>query len=327
MVSTMKAEGTYPVSEDGGVTTSPATHAVFTLELDTYSSQMRSPANYKIGDAEAAAGTYDSADHPAVLDAVPETVWTLSGSTITKYESTSVEEEQPAEEAAEQPVAEAAAEPAAAPVAEAAAEAPAALLAEPAVIPSDDGGTEMTFNPDGTYRFWFAAYSIEDLGAWTYENGVLTLTDKNGKASSGEGDPIKLHYAYSGSDQLTGDYTIPASTFAAPAAEAAAEPAPAAEATAAEAPAALLAEPAVIPSDDGGTEMTFNPDGTYRFWFAAYSIEDLGAWTYENGVLTLTDKNGKASSGEGDPIKLHYAYSGSDQLTGDYTIPASTFAK
>ena len=108
-----------------------------------------------------------------------------------------------------------------------------------------------------------------------------------------------------------------------------AEPAaePAAEATAAEAPAALLAEPAVIPSDDGGTEMTFNPDGTYRFWFAAYSIEDLGAWTYENGVLTLTDKNGKASSGEGDPIKLHYAYSGSDQLTGDYTIPASTFAK
>ena len=83
----------------------------------------------------------------------------------------------------------------------------------------------------------------------------------------------------------------------------------------------------MIPSDDGGTEMTFNPDGTYRFWFAAYSIEDLGAWTYENGVLTLTDKNGKTSSGKGDPIKLHYAYSGSDQLTGDYTIPASTFAK
>ena len=316
MVSTMKAEGTYTVSEDGVVTTSPATHAVFTLELDTYSSQMRSPANYKIGDAEAADGTYDSADHPAVLDAVPETVWTLSGSTITKYESTAVEEEQPAEEAAAEPVAEA-------PAAEA--EPAAEKAAQEVTIVSDDGGTEMTFNPDGTYRFWFAAYSIEDLGAWTFENGVLTLTDKNGKTSSGEGDPIKLHYAYSASDQLTGDYTIPASTFAAPAAEAAAEPA--AEATAAEAPAALLAEPTVIPSDDGGTEMTFNPDGTYRFWFAAYSIEDLGAWTYENGVLTLTDKNGKASSGEGDPIKLHYAYSGSDQLTGDYTIPASTFAK
>ena len=171
----------------------------------------------------------------------------------------------------------------------------------------------MTFNADGTYRFWFEAYSIEDVGTYAYENGVLTLTDKNGKASVGEGDPIKLHYAYSDSDQLTGDYTIPAEALTFGAA------APVTEAPAAEAPAA---EPVVIASDDGGTEMTFNADGTYRFWFEAYSIEDLGMYTYENGVLTLTDKNGKASVGEGDPIKLHYTYSDSEQLTGDYTIPA-----
>ena len=44
MISTMKAEGTYTVNEDGTVTTSAADHAVFTLELDTYSGQMRSPA-------------------------------------------------------------------------------------------------------------------------------------------------------------------------------------------------------------------------------------------------------------------------------------------
>ena len=74
--------------------------------------------------------------------------------------------------------------------------------------------------------------------------------------------------------------------------------------------------------------MTFNPDGSYRFWFAAYSIEDLGTWTYENGALTLTDVNGLAYTADGDPIKLHYGYSGApDQLTGDYTIPAETFAK
>ena len=72
-------------------------------------------------------------------------------------------------------------------------------------------------------------------------------------------------------------------------------------------------------------EMTFNADGTYRFWFAAYSIEDLGTYTYENGVLTLTDKNGKQSVGEGNPVKLHYAYSDSDQLTGDFTVPVSAF--
>ena len=403
MVSVMKAEGTYTVSGDGTVTTAPADHAVFTLELDTYSSQMRSPAKYQIGDAEMADGTYDSADFPAVLDRIPETVWTLKGTAIGGYQVAAVEANE--EETIELP-AEAAEEPApAAPSAvipsddgntsltlsadgayvfefaaygiadqgtytyengiltltdkngkksvgegdpiklhytysdsdqltgdftihanafefgaAAADTAPAALLTEPAVITSDDGGTEMTFNPDGSYRFWFSAYSIEDLGTYTFENGVLTLTDKNGKQSVGEGDPIKLHYAYSDSEQLTGDYTIPADTFAAPVAETVEE-------TPAESvPVALLSEPAVIPSDDGGTELTFNPDGSYRFWFSAYSIEDLGTYTFENGVLTLTDKNGKQSVGEGDPIKLHYAYSDSEQLTGDYTIPADTFA-
>ena len=290
MISIMKAEGTYTVNEDGTVTTSPAEHANFQLELDTYSSQMRSPAQYKLGDAEAADGTYDSAEHPAVLDAVPETVWTLSGSSIAGYQVVA-----PEEEAVEEP---------------AATEAPAEPVAASAVITSDDGGTTMTLSADGTYQFDFAAYSISEKGTYTYEKGILTLTDKNGKTSVGEGDPIKLHYTYSDSDQLTGDYTIPADTLN----FASAEAAPVAEAPA--------AEPVVIASDDGGTEMTFNADGTYRFWFEAYSIEDVGTYAYENGVLTLTDKNGKASVGEGDPIKLHYAYSDSDQLTGDYTIPA-----
>ena len=290
MISIMKAEGNYTVNEDGTVTTSPAEHANFQLELDTYSSQMRSPAHYQLGDAEAADGTYDSAEHPAVLDAVPETVWTLSGSSIAGYQVVA-----PEEEAVEEP---------------AATEAPAEPVAASAVITSDDGGTTMTLSADGTYQFDFAAYSISEKGTYTYEKGILTLTDKNGKTSVGEGDPIKLHYTYSDSDQLTGDYTIPADTLN----FASAEAAPVAEAPA--------AEPVVIASDDGGTEMTFNADGTYRFWFEAYSIEDVGTYAYENGVLTLTDKNGKASVGEGDPIKLHYAYSDSDQLTGDYTIPA-----
>ena len=407
MVSVMKAEGTYTVSEDGTVTTAPADHAVFTLELDTYSSQMRSPAKYQIGDAEMADGTYDSADYPAVLDRIPETIWTLKGTAIAGYQvaADEVNEEETNELPAEAAVEPVPAAPSAVipsddgntsltlsadgayvfefaaygiadqgtytyengiltltdkngkqsvgegdPIklhytysdsdqltgdftihtnafefgAAAADIAPAALLADPAVIASDDGGTEMTFNPDGSYRFWFAAYSIEDLGTWTYENGALTLTDVNGLAYTADGDPIKLHYGYSGApDQLTGDFTIPAATFAASAPAAETEEAAPAE----EPAAALLTEPAVISSDDGGTEMTFNPDGSYRFWFAAYSIEDLGTWTYENGAVTLTDVNGLAYKADGDPIKLHYGYSGApDQLTGDYTIPAATFA-
>ncbi|MBQ6527104.1 MAG: hypothetical protein IJI38_01135, partial [Clostridia bacterium] len=283
-----------------------------------------------------------------------------------------------------------------------------APIAEPVTVKSDDEGTEMTFNPDGTYRFFFSAYTIEDLGTYAFENGVLTLTDKNGKTSVGEGDPIKLHYTYSDSEQLTGDYTIPASVFAAPAQEAPAEEVPAAETPAEEVPAAETpaeevpvaetpaeevpvaetpaeevpaaetpaeeapaekapaeelpaeempaeevpaeetpavevpaeetpaeeeteadvpaAEPVTIKSDDEATEITFNPDGTYRFFFSAYNVEDLGTYTFENGILTLTNANGVEAVAEGDPLKLHYVTAVSDQLAGDYTIPAETFA-
>ena len=300
MVSVMNAEGTYTVNEDGTVTTSPASHAVFELALDTYSSQMRGPASYKLGDQEMADGKYDSAEYPVVLESVPETIWTLnSDKTIEAYVSASVpEEETPVEEPAP---------------AEEAAKAPAV---EGVTIPSDDGGTEMTFNSDGTYRFWFGSYSIEDLGTYTYENGVLTLTDVNGKESSGEGDPIKLHYTYSGSDQLTGDYTIPADSFH----FGAEEPAPAEDSAA---PAEKAGITAI--SDDHGTTLTLFNDGSYRFWFEPYSVEDLGSWQIADGVLTVTDKNGKETAAEGNPYRLHYTYSDSDQLTGDYTISADIF--
>ena len=191
----------------------------------------------------------------------------------------------------------------------------------PVTFKSDNDITEMTFNTDGTYRFWFEAYSIEDLGTYTFKNGVLTLTDINGKTSVGEGNPIKLHYVYSGNNQLSDDYTIP--TTALGIGVASVSDVPVEAAPAAEAPAA---EPIVIASDDGGTEITFNPDGTYRFWFEAYAIEDLGTYTFKNGVLTMTDKHGKTSMGKGDPIKLYYTYSDSEQLTGDYTIPSKYFS-
>ena len=290
MISQMTAEGTYTVNEDGTVTTSPAAHAVFELALDTYSSQMRGPASYKLGEDEMADGKYDSAEYPVVLESVPEAVWTLNGDmTIAAYAIPS--DEEPVEEPSEQP-----------------SEEPAAPAAEGVVITSDDGGTTMAFNPDGTFAFDFAAYSIHEEGTYTYADGKLTTVNKNGAEAVGEGDPIKLHFVSGTSDQLTGDYTIPASTF---------------DFGGAAAPAA---EPVTIVSDDGGTKIVFNPDGTYSFLFESYNIEDKGTYTYENGILTLTyEGSDKQLTGEGDPIKLHYVYSGSDMLTGDYTIPVSTF--
>ncbi|MDE6590271.1 MAG: hypothetical protein K2K53_08045, partial [Oscillospiraceae bacterium] len=174
-------------------------------------------------------------------------------------------------------------------------------------VASDDGATSMTFHSDGTYVFAFEAYGIEDVGTYSYEGGVLTVTNANGDAVTAEGDPLKFHYVTAVSDQLTGDFTIPAADLT-----------------------ALLGggdapggDGLTVTSDDGATTMTFNADGTAKFEFAAYGVEDTATWSYEGGTLTVTNANGTEMTAEGDPLKLHYVTSVSDQLTGDFTVPAA----
>ena len=283
LVLTMNATGSYTDNGDGTYTTSMPDHAVFEMETDTYSSQMKGAAQMNVNGNEED-GVYDSNDEPAVLDFVPETVWTLSGGEIVSYFNPAEESEagEPSEEAAS-----------------------GEATAETGVtFPSDDEATTLTFYPDGSYRFYFAAYDIEDLGAYSYEDGVLTITDANGAETTAEGDPLVFTYAYSMSDQLTGSFTIAAAdlTFESAAGEEADN---------------------VFPSDDGATTMTFLDDGTYVFAFEAYGIEDAGTYTFAGGVLTVTNVNGDEVTAEGDPLTFHYVSGVSDQLTGDFTIPAN----
>ena len=280
LILTTVATGTYTDNGDGTITTSAAEHAVFTMQTDTYSQQMKGAAQMNVGGNDAD-GVYDSNDEPAVLDFVPETVWTLDGSAIVTYKAAGEAEEEPTEPAEAQGL----------------------------VVTSDDGGTTLTFNPDGTYAFDFEAYGIHEEGTWTYEGGVLTVTNGNGDAATADGDPLHLHYVSATSDQLTGDYTIAAADLAAVLGGEAAQ-----------------GEPVVITADDGATTLTFNPDGTFTFFFEAYGVEEAGTWSYENGVLTVTNPNGDAVTAEGDPMALHYVTAVSDQLAGDYTIPASLLA-
>ncbi len=95
------------------------------------------------------------------------------------------------------------------------------------------------------------------------------------------------------------------------------EPAPSLE------PDVEVTEIVTVSSDDGATTLTFYSDGTYRFFFELHSIEDKGTYTYEDGVLTVTNVNGLEMTAEGDPLKLHYVTAVSDQLTGDFTISAA----
>ena len=76
MILTTNAEGPYTENEDGTITTSVPTHAVFEMETDTYSSQMKGAAQMNVNGNDAD-GVYDSDEEPAVLDFVPETIWTL----------------------------------------------------------------------------------------------------------------------------------------------------------------------------------------------------------------------------------------------------------
>ncbi len=206
------SEGTYTDDGNGSVTTGAAQHVKFELHTDTYSAQMKDLMNIDLNGSNED-GDYDSADFPVLLDYIPETIWTLSGSDIVTYEkaedaaagATGATTETAAEEepAAETPATDA---PEAGAAQAPAADASAAGLE----VASDDGATKMVFGADGTYKFIFEQYGIEDAGTYKFEGGVLTLTDANGKKTVAEGDPLKLHYAFSQSDQLTGDFTIPA---------------------------------------------------------------------------------------------------------------------
>ena len=273
MVVASNAEGTYTENADGTVTTSVPTHAAFEMRWDIYTTQLRDALGMEIN-GKTEEGVYDSTDEPAVLDFMPETVWTLDGSNIITWAKVGGEE--PSDEPS-----------------------------DGLTITSDDGATTFTFYADGTYVFSFEAYGIEDAGTYTYEDGVLTVTNANGDAVTAEGDPLKLHYVTAVSDQLTGDFTIPAADLT-----------------------ALLSGGSqsgglTVASDDGATSMIFNADGTYVFAFEAYGIEDAGTYSYEGGKLTVTNANGDAVTAEGDPLKLHYVTAVSDQLTGDFTIPAA----
>ena len=287
MILTTNAEGTYVENADGTVTTSVPVHAVFEMETDTYSAQIKSAFNLNVnGNSED--GVYDSNDEPTVFNFIPETVWILSGSDIVTYYNPGGERENGEEsEETEENVDTAS--------------------AETLTVASDDGSTSMTFNPDGTYLFAFEAFGVEDPGTYTYEGGKLTITNANGNIVEAEGDPLKLHYVSAVNEQLIGDFTVAAADL---------------EALLDHAVPANEAEPVTVTSEDGGTTMTFNPDGTYLFAFEAYGVEDPGTYTYEGGKLTITNANGDTVEAEGDPVKLHYVSSMSNQLTGDFSILA-----
>jgi hypothetical protein len=193
MVLTMTAEGAYTENSDGTYTTSIPAHAVFEMQMDTYSSQMKEAFGMSV-DGSTEDGIYDSSEVPAILDFIPETIWNLTDGSITSWanaaDGETGNESSNGDEAAE-----------------------GGTNGEDStnglIFPSDDGATTFTFHADGTYRFAFESYNVEDLGTYSYDGSTLTITNSNGAEITATGDPLKFHYVSAISEQLTGDFTIP----------------------------------------------------------------------------------------------------------------------
>lgn len=157
-----------------------------------------------------------------MLDFVPETIWTLGNGTIESWARADADAASGADDGsgagsgmesvsnAAGTEGESASNAAAGTEGESASGSEGSEAAEGLVITSDDGATTFTFYADGTYLFAFEAYGIEDAGSYSYDGETLTITDANGAGTEVTGDPFKLHYVSSVSDQLTGDFTIAA---------------------------------------------------------------------------------------------------------------------
>ncbi|MCL1819660.1 MAG: hypothetical protein FWG36_03280 [Oscillospiraceae bacterium] len=77
--------------------------------------------------------------------------------------------------------------------------------------------------------------------------------------------------------------------------------------------------------EGSSTTLTLYGDGTYRFGFDAYGVEEFGTWIFESYNLTLIQENGNeivSNIGEGHSMIIGYVAVVSDQLADTFTAPA-----
>ncbi|MBQ1491596.1 MAG: hypothetical protein IIZ39_06520, partial [Blautia sp.] len=336
-VLTMEAEGSYSADDLGNVLTQVPDHAVFTMETDTYSAQLKSSIGIKV-DGSDADGTFDSNDHPSILEFVPETAWSLSEGQILDYGkamkrgvftvSYNVNNQNTETMPAYQ-----------------------FLCSDFSGMVKADSrffvDLTLTLDGKGAYEIFTDSYVIEsgkrcEVGDDTGLGLVLTMKAEGTYEENEDGLVVTSPATHGAFEMQTDTYSSQMKAAAqmnvdgneedgvydsaeSPAVldfvpetlwtlensaivtyekvgaeeEETAEETEAAEDEAAKAEEGEKKALAVIPSEDGATEMSFYADGTYRFFFEAYGIEDVGSYTFADGVLTLTDANGAEMKAEG----------------------------
>ena len=153
-------------------------------------------------------------------------------------------------------------------------------------VPGDDGSASMVFLPDGTYRLVFAD-GAEERGTYSFsEKKVLTLTSESGeeKASVKTKTASSLKYEPETLDASGAVY--PSQKFSIKELK---------KEFFVEETLEAVKEAYTVPSTDGATSITFNPDGTYTFAAAQGGAEEQGTYIYRNGELTMANASGDAA--------------------------------
>lgn len=300
----VEATGTY-TAEGDKVTISAASAATAVYEGGAYITEQAMFDAFSFAEDGKSTGTWTGAEVPEVLACVPATVFTVTeeGAIVTWAPVNESEAGNPHASEMQMPEGEAEAETQPE-------EEPEAEPADSFVMLSPEwDAVTITFFVDGTYKFELAAYSIAEEGTWVYADGVLTVTKPSGNtvASVMEGDMMKLDYVADASEQLIGQFksTDWNTFFGAESAE--------------------KASLEVFSPEWDAVLLTLNSDGTYKFELAAYGIAEEGTWVYADGMLTVTKPSGNtvASTMDGEDMKLDYVSDASEQLIGQFRIPAA----
>ena len=157
-------------------------------------------------------------------------------------------------------------------------------------VKSDEGTAEITFNPDGTYIVSYPDAGLEEKGTYSYnyeseKSGKLTLTSESGKTYTGKGtNRLKLDYTPEAGKEYKVKFNLREGEVT--------------EGGADLSPATMFSEAGTanneftVLSEDKGAEITFSPDGTYRFRVLASGAEENGVYTYRGKKLVLANATG-----------------------------------
>ncbi len=145
-------------------------------------------------------------------------------------------------------------------------------VGEEFTLTSADGGSTITFSPDGTYRFLAKDTGAEETGTYSYVDKVLLLTGADGTETKVGKTSSKLRYT----SDTTYEYSVKELK----------------DKFVIEENLEYVPEEFSVTSDDGSTVITFQPDGTYTFKALDSGAEEQGQYAYRGNALTMANAEG-----------------------------------